>query len=195
MFSILLLTLHRRHLAKARHANRRPNAISRFISARFGLGGNGYGRSGDEEEKAELVMNQEDVIEEGMESEIQQLRNAASVVGDIVAAEEGRFVPSAPSSSSSSQTMASELPATQYVQSHFARLDSLPGYRHGMGMSMTGIEGEGEDIELPAYEDNDGSEGASVVQDGFGYMGPGSDYTPSGSETSSLHEVLGAPKN
>jgi len=193
MFSILLLTLHRRHLANARRANRHPNSLSRFFSARFGLGS--YGRNGDDdEEKTELVMNQDD-IEEDMESEIQQLRNAASVISDIVAAEEGRFVASTASSSSSQAVSSERSTSSQYVQEHYARMDSLPGYRHGMGMNMTGIEGEGEYIELPAYEDNDGSEDASVVQDGFGYMGPGSQYIPSGSETSSLHEALGAPKN
>lgn len=61
----------------------------------------------------------------------------------------------------------------------------------GMVSNMTGIEEDADEIELPAYEDNDGSEAAGLVQDGFG------GYTPSlsGSESGSLHEVLGAPKN
>jgi len=174
MFSILLLTLHRRHLRNARLANRQPNFLCRFISARFGTNSRDDRDDSDYDEKYELDS------EGGMDSDITQLSNAASVVGDIVAAEEGRFVtPSSPSQQH--QSLAHFVPT---------RIDSLPSYRFGMG--MTGIE---ED-ELPAYEDNDGSEESEgLVSDGFRYAGPGSEYTPEGSETSSLHEILGAPKN
>jgi len=139
-------------------------------------------------------MNQEDVADEGMDSEINQLRNAASVVSDIIAAEEGRYV--SPSPSSSSQTTETSTSPISHEQHVLAMNSSeLPGYRQGMGTNMTGIDLD--EIELPAYEDNDGSEAASVVQDGFRYGGPGSGYLPNGgeSETSSLNEVLGVGKN
>lgn len=208
MLSILLITLHRRHTRKARLSNRRPNFICRFFSARFGTGGNSS-LSGDQEEKSGLIdddeddQDQEDDAGDAVELEISQLRNAAGVVGDIVAAEEGRFVPSSSSfavtssSSSSSPSTSSQpqlvAPQLQEQQQHFVRMDSLPGYRGMcMGMGMTGIDRDIDETELPAYEDNDGSEEGSMVQDGFR---GGSTFTPSGSENGSLHEVLGAPKN
>lgn len=45
--------------------------------------------------------------------------------------------------------------------------------------------------ELPAYEDNDGSESSSFVADGFRYMPGSSEYSPSHSPAGSLSDILG----
>lgn len=52
-----------------------------------------------------------------------------------------------------------------------------------------GYYGGDEEVQPPAYEDNDGSDMSSVVADGLRYT-PG-DYTPGNSDTSSIHSVLG----
>jgi hypothetical protein len=113
--------------------------------------------------------------EEGtMEGEITQLRNAAGVVSDLIAAEEGRSHPQ----------QSSPLPISYPSSTPFRRVNSLPGYGSEVG--------EGE--ELPAYEDNDGSEMSSVVADGFRYTPGSSDYTPGSentSETGSMNDILG----
>jgi len=109
-----------------------------------------------------------------MEGEITQLRNAAGVVSDLIAAEEGRSHPQ----------QSSPLPISYPSSTPFRRVNSLPGYGSEVG--------EGE--ELPAYEDNDGSEMSSVVADGFRYTPGSSDYTPGSentSETGSMNDILG----
>lgn len=107
--------------------------------------------------------------EDDVASEIQQLQSAASVVTDIIAAEEGRSALGRVSMES--------------------RTTSLPGYG-----SVLGEDGE----ELPQYEESDGSEESSMVADGFRYTPGSSDYTPGNSpnisEAGSVRSVLGDTK-
>ncbi|KUJ17026.1 uncharacterized protein LY89DRAFT_70153 [Mollisia scopiformis] len=61
-----------------------------------------------------------------------------------------------------------------------------------MADDLTSQIGEGE--ELPAYEDNDGSEMSSVIADGFRYTPGGmgrEEYTPSQSDAGSVSDILG----
>ena len=52
-----------------------------------------------------------------------------------------------------------------------------------------GQVGHGE--ELPAYEDNDGSEASSFVADGFRYTPGSSEYSPAHSAAGSVSDILG----
>jgi hypothetical protein len=98
-----------------------------------------------------------------MTEDITQLRNAADVIGDIVAAEEVRSEP-IPIPVSEDRPLMQDFEIGSQV-------------------------GDGE--ELPAYEDNDGSEMSSMIADGFRYTPGSSDYSPSHSPAGSVSDILG----
>ncbi|PSN71378.1 hypothetical protein BS50DRAFT_660478 [Corynespora cassiicola Philippines] len=130
----------------------------------------------DYEEKRALIQQQEDVLEDVMQEEIRQLRNAHSVVQDIVTAEEGRAGPMHHSAhmachchshyhhpgSYSPISTASTYPPTSIPElpsRPLSRTDSLPGYR-------SDVSGD-----PPAYEEDE--DRSDYVVDGFRH------YTPS----------------
>jgi hypothetical protein len=102
-----------------------------------------------------------------MTEDITQLRNAAEVVGDMVVAEEDR---------SMTVVEPMPIPATEMrpLMQDFETLNQV---------------GDGE--ELPAYEDNDGSEASSFVADGFRYTPGSTEYSPSHSPAGSVSDILG----
>ncbi|KAI1134502.1 hypothetical protein F5Y05DRAFT_206956 [Hypoxylon sp. FL0543] len=126
-----------------------------------------------EDEEKEAIMRQihgseseeEDNLSTTMEQEIAQFRAVASVVGDMVEAEEGR-----------SRGFARE------IQQHSAPVPPSP--------SSAFPDYASTDEELPAYDE--GMNDPRFVADGLRYT-PGSSYTPTDSSTtgSSLDEHLG----
>ncbi|KAF3061951.1 hypothetical protein GL218_03299 [Daldinia childiae] len=128
----------------------------------------------NEEKEKEAFMRQlhgseneeEDNLSTTMEQEIAQFRAVASVVGDLVAAEEGR------SHEYAHQRQQHVIPAPPSPASAFPDYASI-------------------DEELPAYDE--GSNDSRFVADGFRYTPGCPYYTPNGSSTteSSLDEHLG----
>ncbi|KAI9831782.1 MAG: hypothetical protein M1819_004679 [Sarea resinae] len=117
--------------------------------------------SSDYEEKRSLILEQEGILEEAMQVEIRELRNAHNVVGSLALAEEGRAGVPAP------------IDANGVDVGGLRRTDSLPDYRSEAGSTT--------ESEPPAYDENDGTEQSSVVADGFQYTPCGSDWTPESS--------------
>jgi hypothetical protein len=120
----------------------------------------------DEEEKRAMLAGQPaEVNEDVVASEISEFQNAASVVSDMIAAEEGR--------------MEGRMEGRISMDSRA----TLPEY-------MSEVGGES----LPTYEDEQGTELSSVVADGFQYTPGSSEYTPGSSHSGSVRDVLGDVK-
>jgi hypothetical protein len=186
LFAFLLVALHRRtctpekrrdrasrrafrreHREKRRAYRRavHKHAITKLLAR---ISGNGSGSDDDdfddfEEKRQSLLSDAEDGMSTTMTEDITQLRNAADVVGDIVAAEEVRSEPMP-------ILVSEDRPLMQDFE---------------IGSQV----GDGE--ELPAYEDNDGSEMSSMIADGFRYTPGSSDYSPSHSPAGSVGDILG----
>ncbi|EMR87094.1 hypothetical protein BcDW1_4258 [Botrytis cinerea BcDW1] len=191
LLSILLITLHRRTCSpKARSTRqaRREQRCRRRVSRQPSFQNWWYrvlGREQDFEEKDSLLNEDSDSdceSESDNESEISvgqdisSFRNAADVVGDMVAAEEGRSSSSLP------------LPIHQRNISE-DQIFHFNGYTHGI-LIQSEMENEDEEV-LPAYEDNDGSEEGGSVADGFRYTPGSSAYSPSHSASGSVSDILG----
>jgi hypothetical protein len=141
-------------------------AITRLLAR---LSGNDSDSEDDDEEKRQaLLSDAEDGMSTTMTEDITQLRNAAELVDDMVTAEGSR-----------SQAVAEpiSIPATTEARPLIQGFETLSQV------------GDGE--ELPAYEDNDGSEASSFVADGFRYTPGSSDYSPSHSPAGSVSDILG----
>ncbi|KAI1107587.1 hypothetical protein F4804DRAFT_329319 [Jackrogersella minutella] len=133
-----------------------------------------------EDEEKEAIMRQlhrpesddEDNISTTMEQEIAQFRAVASVVGDIIEAEEGR---------------------SREMSQHSSPQNSSPQHSSPVPLSPTSAfpDCASIDEELPAYDE--GSNDPRFVADGFRYTPGSSCYTPTESSTtgSSLDEHLG----
>ena len=134
----------------------------------------------DCEEKRRALLEDESgdegALSTTMSEEITQLQNAASVVDDIVSAEEGR----------------SRSSACPQTQSHTLSLPIPIPTSQSRDYDLASQIGDGE--ELPAYEDNDGSEMSSVIADGFRYTPGSTEYSPANSETSDVNDVLGVDR-
>lgn len=117
-----------------------------------------------EDEHERLISDAEDGLSTTMTEEITQLRNAATVVSEMVTPP--RNAPS---------IIISQHDSPPSVTSERAQFFSDDLY--------------GED--LPAYEDDDGSEASSMVADGFRYTPGSSEYTPSHSSQGSVSDILG----
>lgn len=157
-----------RHRRRAYRRAAKKHALSRFLS-RFSRSSTESEDEADdyEEKREELLADGEDAMSTTMTEEITEFRNAASVVEDIVAAEEGRAeVAVAPMPIPVSET-------NSLVQDF------------DIGSQV----GDGE--ELPAYEDNDGSEDSSFIADGFRYTPGSSEYSPAHSASGSVSDILG----
>lgn len=127
-----------------------------------------------EEKRDQLLAESEDDMSTTMTEEIAQFRNAASVVDDIVSAEEGR-----------ARTAA-------YVHGHIPEPIPIPAREESALVRDYDIGSQvGDGEELPAYEDNDGSEMSSVVADGFRYTPGSSEYSPQQSTSGSVSDILG----
>lgn len=180
LFAILIIALHRRNCTPKRRADRQARkerrrayrravhkrAITRLLAR---LSGNDSDSEDDDEEKRQaLLSDAEDGMSTTMTEDITQLRNAAELVGDMVTAEGSR-----------SQAVAEpiSIPATTEARPLIQGFETLSQV------------GDGE--ELPAYEDNDGSEASSFVADGFRYTPGSSDYSPSHSPAGSVSDILG----
>jgi hypothetical protein len=118
--------------------------------------------------QALLASAAEDGMSTTMTEEITEFRNAADVVDDMVA------------ESSRVQSRTSPIPIPSS-----ATEDRPLMHDYDIGSQV----GDGE--ELPAYEDNDGSEMGSVVADGFRYTPGSSEYSPSHSPAGSVSDILG----
>ncbi|TGO47368.1 hypothetical protein BCON_0281g00130 [Botryotinia convoluta] len=189
LLSLLLITLHRRTCdpkARSKRQARLENRCRRRASFR-NWWNRILGQEEDFEEKDRLLHDDDSDCESENESEdtpsefsieqdISSFRNAVDVVGDMVAAEEGRVFSSPIRSVSVHQRSVSE---NQIL--HF------DGYTHGVGIGMD----DDDDEVLPAYEDNDGSEESGSVADGFRYTPGSSAYSPSHSASGSVSDVLG----
>ena len=195
--AFLIRCIHRRVCTPKRKANRKArreerrerrrvahkNAITRLLARMAGSGSDGEHSSDSYEEKREETLSDmEDGLSTTMTEEIHQLQNAASVVDDMVCAEEGRLreqVPAAPIYTPATYTPIPALLETQPIP--IPTQDSAPLMQT---YYMSGDE------ELPAYEDDE-SELDSIVSDGFRYMPGTSTYSPSHSASGSVSEILG----
>ncbi|KAE9363565.1 hypothetical protein N431DRAFT_489471 [Stipitochalara longipes BDJ] len=183
LFAFLILALHRRACTPKRRADRQArreqrhrrrayrravhkHAITRLLSR---ISGNESDSESDdyEEKRRALLSDAEDGMSTTMTEDITQLRNAAEVVGEIVSAEEDRSL---------IVIDPTPIPATETrpLMQDFETLSQV---------------GDGE--ELPAYEDNDGSEASSFVADGFRYTPGSTEYNPSHSPAGSVSDILG----
>ncbi|KAK0102823.1 hypothetical protein ONS96_005456 [Cadophora gregata f. sp. sojae] len=186
LFAFVLAALHRRVCAPARRADRHERrrrrralrrAAHKHIITRLlvRMAGNDSDDEDDDEKRAALLEDAEDGMSTTMSEDIEQLRNAADVVGDMVehvavnGKDTAQVRPQTLSVSAATPTLVSE-PVSIPVS------DPIP--------LMQDFEEE-----LPAYEDHDGSEMDSVISDGYR---PGMLYTPSQSSEGSLSDVLGA---
>ena len=187
LLSLLVIALHRRHCTskgraerKARRAERRrlrasrraghKHTITRWIARMSGGASDDESDDYEDKRQALLASAAEDGMSTTMTEEITEFRNAAEVVDDMVTATrpQAQVQPiSIPSSTSSA-------PEDRPLLRDF-----------DMGSQV----GEGE--ELPAYEDNDGSEMSSVVADGFRYTPGSTEYSPSHSPAGSVSDILG----
>ncbi|KAH7313157.1 hypothetical protein BKA65DRAFT_154296 [Rhexocercosporidium sp. MPI-PUGE-AT-0058] len=190
LFAFLLTALHRRVCAPNRRADRHErrrrrralrravhkHKITRLLARMAGSGSD----SNDEEEFEEkferhrLLMDAEDGMSVTMSEDLEQLRNAAEVVGEIVAVEQQQqhqpFLPTRTTPAPSPALV----PAPEQVNVPVALdvVSPMPPFEE----------------ELPAYDDTDGSDLSSVVSDGYR---PGTLYTPSQSPSGSLSDILG----
>ncbi|KAF2837161.1 hypothetical protein M501DRAFT_995690 [Patellaria atrata CBS 101060] len=106
----------------------------------------------DYEEKRRLIIEQEEILEQAMQREIAELRNARDVVESLVQAEEGR-------ANARIQDFRSGLDTTYVAESQWepqplSRTSSLPDYRSEAG-----------NTDSPEYTSED--ENSDVVVDGF----------------------------
>ena len=184
LFSFLLLALHRRACTPSRRAARqsrrerkqkrralrrafKKHGITGFLSR---ISGNQSDSEDDdyEEKRQRLLSDAEDGVSTTMTEDIEQMRNAAEVFGDVA---------SAPSS----QSVARRISITS-----IAATETRPLMQ---GFELRSQAGAGE--ALTAYEDIDGSEDGSMVADGFRYTPGSSDYSPGHSHSSSVSDILG----
>lgn len=191
LFAILVSALHRRGWTPTKRAERkalrgerrrrrasrraaRKHIIRRFLSRMSGYGTDDESTADYEEKREQLLSESEDGMSTTMTEEIAQFKYAASVVDDMVSAEEGR-----------ARTVA-------YVHGHRPEPIPIPAREETALMrvyDMGSQVGDGE--ELPAYEDHDGSEMSSVIADGFRYTPGSSEYSPQQSASGSVSDILG----
>lgn len=163
-----------RHRRRAHRRAAKKHALARLIAR---LSGKTSSEDEDYEEKEVLLSDAEDGRSTTMTEELTQLNNAASVVDDIVA-EQTRVLPRA-QPLPSAEPLTRAVPLAIPMQSTFANED----------FELSSQIGYGED--LPAYEDNDGSDDSSIISDGFRYTPGSSNYSPAHSASGSVSDILG----
>lgn len=179
----------RREAFRRRRAARKARCKSFFSRLCFGRF---CADDGDDEEKTAMMRERSDSEDSStMEQEIASFRNAANVVGDMVAAEEGR---------------SHRQPVCQHY--HHAQQQTRPGHEvrripaelPSPTSAFPDYHGMQEEA-LPAYEEdsneNSSAMAPSVVTDGFRYTPGSSIYTPSSDGDSSVgaDDVLGDTKH
>ncbi len=188
LFAFLLLSLHHRVCTPKRRADRHRRkekrrahrravhkyAITKLLARISGNGDESSDSGSDDYEEKRSFLRRE--AQEVVQGEIAELRVAADVVGDMVAAEEGRattIIAPAPE------------PVAAITRAPATEVESRPLLQQQL------LEHVGHGEELPAYEDHDGSDLGSVVADGFGYTPGGNGYTPSHSSSGGVSDILG----
>ncbi|KAH8659175.1 hypothetical protein BGZ60DRAFT_531088 [Tricladium varicosporioides] len=165
-----------RHRRRASRRAAKRYALSRLLSRMAGNVTEDESSDDYEEKRQALLADAEDGMSTTMTEELTQFRNAANVVDEMITAQ----YPIPQHQSQQVQTPAVPttlaLPVTE---------SSALMHNYEIGSQI----GDGE--ELPAYEDNDGSEEGSVVADGFRYTPGSSDYSPSHSASGSVSDILG----
>lgn len=179
LISLIFTALHRRTCnpmrcadRMARHEERRcrrafRRAVHKHPVTRFFARISRHDDLGYDEYEKKLLVDAEDGISSTMTEEITELRNAASVVSEII-------------TESSRQFLLQPFPT-------YARTSEEPPMTRAYDIGSQVGDGE----ELPAYEENDGSELSSTVADGFRYTPGSSAYSPMGSQVGSASDVLG----
>lgn len=157
----------RRAFRRAAH----KHGLRRFI-ARITGRDDQSSAAGNEEKCEASPASADSDVHSSMTEDITEFCNAADVIVEIIAAEGNR---------SAVQTR----PAPTSENNERGAL--LHDYDTGSQA------GDGE--ELPAYEDNDGSEMSSVVADGFLYTPGSTQYSPSHSPAGSISDILGSAKD
>lgn len=168
----------RREAFQRRRASRKARCKSFFSRLCFGRF---CADDGEDEEKTAMMRERSDSEDSTtMEQEIASFRNAADMVGDMVAAEEGR----------------SHQRVCQHHHCHHAQQAHHPGHEVRQipaelpSPTSAFPEYHGvQDEMLPAYEDSNENTSAmapSVVTDGFRYTPGSSIYTPSSDGDSSV---------
>ena len=185
LISLLVIALHRRNCNPKKRADRkarreerhrrrafrraaRKHTITQFFAR---ISGQDTDDDSDCEEKRQALLASaaEDGMSTTMTEEITEFRNAAEVIDDMVLAESSRV-----------QSRVQPIPIPSPAS------EERPLMRdYDIGSQI----GDGE--ELPAYEDNDGSEMSSVVADGFRYTPGSTEYSPSHSPAGSVSDILG----
>ncbi|KAH7384775.1 hypothetical protein BKA64DRAFT_726284 [Cadophora sp. MPI-SDFR-AT-0126] len=183
LFAFLLAALHRRVCTPSRRADRHERRRRRRAQRRAAhkhiitrllarMAGNDSDDEDDDEKREALLEDAEDGVSTTMSEDIEQLRNAADVVGDMVEHTavniEGR-----------TQALPIPAPAPAPV-----------GVTEPMAIPVSNTLPLMQDFEeqLPAYEDEEGTEMDSIISDGYR---PGMLYTPSQSSEGSLSDILG----
>ncbi|KAG9241427.1 hypothetical protein BJ878DRAFT_229133 [Calycina marina] len=179
LFAFLLAALHRRVCTPSPRADRherrrlRPERkraahkhIITILLAR--MAGNDSDDEDNDEKREALLEDAEDGVSATTSEDISQLRNAADAVGDMVELvavnTEGRTqAPPMPTPAPVSQPMSIPVSSTMPLMQDFEE-------------------------QLPAYEDDEGTEMDSIISDGYR---PGMLYTPSQSSDGSLSDILG----
>ena len=186
LISLLVIALHRRKCNPKSRAERkacreerhrrlafrraaRKHTITRFLARISGHGSDDDSDDYEDKRQALLASEAEDGMSTTMTEEITEFRNAAEVVDDMVTAQSSR-VP----------VQVQPIPIPSPASEHRPLMRD-----YDIGSQV----GDGE--ELPAYEDNDGSEMSSVVADGFRYTPGSSEYSPSHSPAGSVSDILG----
>lgn len=166
-----------RHRRRAYRRAAKKHALARLIAR---LSGNAASDDEDYEEKEVFLSDAEDGRSTTMTEELTQLNNAASIVNDI-AAEQMQVLPLA-------QPLPSAQPLPRSASLVVPMQSSTFGNEDFELASQMGL-GYGED--LPAYEDNDGSDDSSIISDGFRYTPGSSNYSPAHSASGSVSDILG----
>lgn len=200
LFAFLILALHRRACTQARRADRQARReersrrracrraahkhVIRRILNRLAGRWNGDGEEEEYEEKIEgvrLLGDAEDGMSMTMSDDIREMRITADVVDEMVAADTRNH--------NRTQSHNESLPSTNTTPS----TTPLITRTSTSNLHPPTPEHEHEE-ELPAYEDNDGSEMSSVIADGFRYES-GREYVPTQSPEGSVSDILGDVKN
>lgn len=188
LLSLLVIALHRRNCTSKSRAERKArreerhrrrafrraahkHAVTRFLARLSGHASDDESDDYEDKRQALLASEAEDGMSTTMTEEITEFRNAAEVVDDMVTAQSSRV-------QLQSQVQPIPIPSPASEDRPLMR-------DYDIGSQV----GDGE--ELPAYEDNDGSEMSSVVADGFRYTPGSTEYSPSHSPAGSVSDILG----
>jgi hypothetical protein len=174
LVSFLIAALHRRCYSKARRQARRARREERRRRRAFKLAAYKHALRSWFARHFSVSYAQDELDRE--EKRAALATGAEEHDGDVVASEISQLL--------NATAVVEQILAAEEGRVSVDSRSSLPDYRSELGA--------GE--QLPAYEDNDGSELSLVIADGFMYTPGTSDYTPGISDTGSMSNVLGDTK-